>query len=554
MHVDGGATALLSDSPDPRQPAERPCYNHGAPDVQMPRSVAEALGEPAPLETLAQPPDVSIQPGAAEARPGPAPLAHETVEFRRLLTRAFLIPAIVLALLAVALGGGVALLVRQARLTQQADLVLARSARLRELLVDRETALRGYLLSGDRAFLVPLERADRRLVETEQRLRGLLAGDPDQLARLEIVASMAQQWSSYAVQERALFESGQDYIHHFKTGEGAQRLSSMLDVLDTLGESEQARRRERAQHAALTGRLLFWLSLVCVGSLALVLGHASRRQLLALARSHAEAVAAMEEREQRIRELNASLEQRVAERTQALAAVNAELEAFTSTVSHDLRAPLRQLGGFTRLLDESAGSRLDARERSYVAMLRSTATEAVQMVDDLLSFSRVSRADLRSRPVDLDAVLRSARDGLLHEEEGREVEWVVHPLPTVQGDPSMLLLVIRNLLGNALKYTRSRRPGRIEVGTVNVPGAEDIIYVRDNGVGFDMKYAHKLFGVFQRLHRSDQFEGSGIGLAHVRRIVQRHGGRVWGVGVPDQGATFYVALPRREQRPGEIAI
>jgi signal transduction histidine kinase len=520
----------------------------------MPRSVAEALGEPAPQESLAQQPDVSIQPGAAEARPGPAPLAHETVEFRRLLTRAFLIPAIVLALLAVALGGGVALLVRQARLTQQSDLVLAQSARLRELLVDRETALRGYLLSGDRAFLVPLERADRRLVETEQRLRGLLSGDPDQLARLEIVASMAQQWSSYAVQERALFESGQDYIHHFKTGEGVQRLSSMLDVLHTLGEREQARRRERAQHAALTGRLLFWLSLVCVGTLALVLGHASRRQLLVLARSHAEAVAAMEEREQRIRELNASLEQRVAERTQALAAVNAELEAFTSTVSHDLRAPLRQLGGFTRLLDESAGSRLDARERSYMAMLRNTATEAVQMVDDLLSFSRVSRADLRSRPVDLDAVLRSARDGLLHEQEGREVEWVVHSLPTVQGDPSMLLLVIRNLLSNALKYTRSRRPGRIEVGTVNVPGAEDIIYVRDNGVGFDMKFAHKLFGVFQRLHRADQFEGTGIGLAHVRRIVQRHGGRVWGVGVPDQGATFYVALPRREQRPGDIAI
>jgi two-component system, chemotaxis family, sensor kinase Cph1 len=187
-------------------------------------------------------------------------------------------------------------------------------------------------------------------------------------------------------------------------------------------------------------------------------------------------------------------------------------------------------------------------------MLHNTAAEAVQMVDDLLSFSRMGRADLRSRPVDMNAVLRSARDGLLHELEGREVEWVVHPLPTVQGDPSMLLLVLRNLLGNALKYTRSRRPARVEVGTVNVPGAEDIVYVRDNGVGFDMKYAHKLFGVFQRLPRSDQFEGSGIGLAHVRRIVQRHGGRVWGVGVPDQGATFYVALPRREQRPGEVAI
>jgi len=520
--------------------------------VHAPRSVAEAHAEPVPGPVGPSGVPVQLAPDA-DASATLAPLAHETVEFRRLLTRAFLIPAILLALLAVALGGGVALLVRQARLTQRSDQILAQAARMRELLVDRETALRGYLLSGDRTFLGPLERADGHLVETLSGLRVHLHDDPDQLARLEIVERMARQWAAHAARERALFESGEDYIRYFKAGEGMQRLSSMLDVLDSLGQREQERRRDRAENAALTGRLLFWLSLGCVGTLALIIGYTSRRQLLALAKSHREAVEAMAEREQAIRELNASLEERVAERTQALAAVNAELEAFTSSVSHDLRAPLRQLGGFTRLLDESAGSRLDARERSYVAMLRSTSAEAVQMVDDLLSFSRVSRTELRSVPVDFNAVVASAREGLLHEQDGREVEWVIHPLPTMRGDPTLLLLVLRNLLGNSLKYTRARRPARIEVGTVNVPGAEDIVYVRDNGVGFDMKYAHKLFGVFQRLHRADEFEGSGIGLAHVRRIIQRHGGRVWGVGVPDLGATFYVALPRREQ-PGEIAI
>jgi len=520
--------------------------------VHAPLSAAEALPDPAPGPV--GPPGVSVQLAlTADAGAQLAPLAHESVEFRRLLTRAVLIPAILLTLLALALGGGVALLVHQARLTQRSDQVLASLARLRELLVDRETALRGYLLSGDRTFLGPLERADRRLDDTVGRLRNLLAENSDQLARLQIVETMALEWTQHAAHERTLFESGEDYIRYFKAGEGMHRVSSMLEVLDTLGQSEQARRRERAEHAALTGRLLFWLSLGCVGTLALVLGYTSRRQLLALARTHGQAVAAMAEREQAIRELNASLEQRVTERTQALAAVNDELEAFTSSVSHDLRAPLRQLGGFTRLLDESAGSRLDASERRYMAMLRSTAAEAVQMVDDLLSFSRVGRAEVRAVPVDLSAVLASAREGLLHEQENREIEWVVHGLPSVRGDPTLLLLVLRNLLGNALKYTRTRRPSRIEVGTVNVPGAEDIVYVRDNGVGFDMKYAHKLFGVFQRLHRSEEFEGSGIGLAHVRRIVQRHGGRVWGVGVPGQGATFYVALPRREQ-PGELAI
>jgi light-regulated signal transduction histidine kinase (bacteriophytochrome) len=304
-------------------------------------------------------------------------------------------------------------------------------------------------------------------------------------------------------------------------------------------------RTTRAHQAALTGKLLLWLSLGCVTLLALALGYTSRRQLLSLSRSHEAALSSMLERERQIRELNASLEQRVADRTRALEAVNAELEAFTGSVSHDLRAPLRQVGGFTRLLEETAAKKLDARERSHLAMLRNIAAEAAQMVEDLLSFSRMSRTEIRSWTVDLNALVRSAREGLQHELEGRRVEWTVHPLPAVKGDPSLLLLVVRNLLENALKYSRRKDPAQVEVGTTpSSSGTEDIIWVRDNGVGFDMKHAYKLFGVFQRLHAAHEFEGTGIGLAHVRRIVQRHGGRVWAVSVPDQGATFFFALPR----------
>jgi light-regulated signal transduction histidine kinase (bacteriophytochrome) len=233
----------------------------------------------------------------------------------------------------------------------------------------------------------------------------------------------------------------------------------------------------------------------------------------------------------------------VEERTAALSAANRDLEGFTYSVSHDLRAPLRQVAGFAEVLDATAGPKLDVTERRALATLRDSARHSGQLMDDLLRFSRMSRQELRTFSVNLASLVQSARDSLAHELDGREVEWTVGPLPTVRGDPSMLLLVWRNLLGNALKYTRGRTPARIEVGSAPGGAQEDVFYVRDNGVGFEMGYADRLFGVFQRLHGTE-FEGTGIGLASVRRIVERHGGRVWAEAVPGHGATFYWAIPR----------
>ena len=233
------------------------------------------------------------------------------------------------------------------------------------------------------------------------------------------------------------------------------------------------------------------------------------------------------------------------QRGEQLESANRELEAFSYSVSHDLRSPLRHIEGFTDLL--LRGSTTDSQQHQ----LRRIAEAAVRMgglIDDLLAFSRMSRAEMISMPVQLDPLVADARRDLQLEAENRQIEWHVEPLPAVRGDPNLLRLVLTNLISNAIKYSRNRTPARLEVGTQSGAANEVIIYVKDNGVGFDMEYADKLFGVFQRLHHSDEFEGVGIGLATVRRIINRHGGRTWAEAVPGQGATFYFSLP--EFKPG----
>ncbi|MCJ7600299.1 MAG: ATP-binding protein [Desulfobulbaceae bacterium] len=244
--------------------------------------------------------------------------------------------------------------------------------------------------------------------------------------------------------------------------------------------------------------------------------------------------------DEEITKLNKELKNNIAQ----LEAANKELESFSYSVSHDLRAPLRHIIGYVELLQKNVSQVLDAKSLHYLTTISDSAKRMGILIDDLLSFSRIGRVEMREAQFSLEQLIKEVLSDLEPEMEGRKIQLEIRPLPDVYGDRPLMKLVFLNMIANAIKFTSPREQARIEIGTGPDNEGQTVIFVRDNGVGFDMKYTDKLFEIFQRLHSAGQFEGTGIGLANVQRIIHRHRGKTWAEGSVDEGATFYVSIPK----------
>jgi PAS domain S-box-containing protein len=380
-------------------------------------------------------------------------------------------------------------------------------------------------------FRLERKKAEEALLSSEERYRSLVELSPDALFvaiedRIVFINSAGVKLLAATSPDQVIGRHVQDIVHPSDWEVARRRLKQLREAGKPLPFIEQ-------RLVQLNG------TSVAVEIAAAPLVFAGKEAAQVIAHDIRERKRAEEE----IRSLNMDLEQRVTERTVELEAANKELEAFSYSVSHDLRAPLRHIEGFVEILTTTSTQALDEDSRRHLETIASSAKQMGRLIDDLLAFSRTARAELSKETTDLKELVEAVIRDLSQEARSRDVQWVVGDLPEVEADNPLLRQVLVNLLGNALKYTRTRKQARIEIGSTSTR-ADHTIFIRDNGVGFDMRYSHKLFGVFQRLHRASDFEGTGVGLANVRRIIARHGGRAWAEAELNKGATFYFALPR----------
>ncbi|TKB68669.1 MAG: hypothetical protein E8D52_06640 [Nitrospira sp.] len=393
---------------------------------------------------------------------------------------------------------------------------------------EAEDTHRRYLVTGEASYLEAYKQVVKQKPTFTTYLNDLIRESPEQQQRAGLLDRMMDRQLNAESKAIAQFQEGGFRAVKKMAFEGAGKheLSVIHKIIGEMDVYErQAVSRRIVESSAGTKATI------------VLLGIGALLQLVLLAWVHYLIRHDLTERRRVAGELQ--------RRGELLEAANKELEAFSYSVSHDLRAPLRHIDGYAALLRKAVEQSLNDKAARYLQTISDSAKQMGQLIDDLLVFSRMGRQEMLDTAVNLDQLIKSILSDLRVDLQGREISWTIALLPEVQGDPAMLRQVFMNLIANAVKFTSTRPMATIEIGAERPSSTEIVLFVRDNGVGFDMQYASKLFGVFQRLHRVDEFEGTGIGLANVRRIIHRHGGRTWAEGVPDKGATFYVLLPTR---------
>jgi signal transduction histidine kinase len=424
----------------------------------------------------------------------------------------------------------------------------------------------------------------RRLLEALNRLRTLTSDEPEQQKLLDELAPILTAHADSLDQamgqpEATAASSAPNRVNPLDIAPVLRRVSEIFDRLESRERTHLEQRSIAFQKNAGETRMVILAAGFITFSICLIGGYLIQRDVLLRASieaglRHAQEllggeyeiqrselghtmqdlhgqIRARQQAEYELRSLNRELERRVEKRTAELVESNHELEAFSYSVSHDLRAPLRHMDSYSRILQQEFGPQLPAGAQHYLDRVRGAATHMSELVEDLLSLSRIGRQVPQRRMVRANELLEEAKAEVLPEVGSRTIHWEVAALPEVEADPVLLRQVFANLLSNAIKFTRQVSHAVIEVGSREEAGGI-VVFVRDNGAGFDPRFADKLFGVFQRLHRQDEFEGTGIGLATVQRIVHKHGGRVWAESQVGQGATFYFSLPMKAKNGQHI--
>jgi len=453
--------------------------------------------------------------------------------------------------------------------TQQ---VLGETESVRLSRLRMRNALWFYRATGRDEFRSRYEVDRRKLTDSASSLRELTADNPSQHDEINRIGEVIRQ--QIELLDRAI-QKAQSAKQSGGPQESTGVISTDDEVTGMMDGFENEERRlfgERSgdvqASAMLTREILTLTGILACGALVLA-GYYIQREILSRAQIEVglrrarellgtqlnqkqselghtmedlhDQIEARNQAEEEMRRLNQELEERVAQRTKELREMNQELESFNYSVSHDLRAPLRHLDGFSRILVDEFAPELSTEAKRYLHRIRLAASQMSELVDDLLRLARFGRQAVKRECLSLNPLIEETITACLQEEAPREIVWNIGTLPKVEADPGLVRQVFANLIANALKFTRKKSAAVIEIGA-RADGGEVTIFVKDNGAGFDPRYSDKLFGVFQRLHRQDEFEGTGIGLAIVARVIHKHGGRVWAESTPEQGATFYFTL------------